>query len=306
MLFRRGLSISFEAALRDLASENVRVRVAAADALGDVPDGEDRPAAAAALARALDDPRFEVRRSATLSLGELGPLAPVDALAARLTDDHPEVRQAAAIALGRLGDERGFAPLERALEDGPPDVRFQAAPSLVEIDAERAYEPLVKAIHDGDAEVRGSVATALAVIGDRRAAGWIAELLDDSREGTRFEAACALARLGDARGVDTLIPYVDRDPERAYHAIESLESLRAERAAPILAKVARKLLAAAHIRVRAAGALLLIDPAHADAAWARAFLDKSARSRRPEIKGLAEEALARLAGKPVNDDDATD
>jgi HEAT repeat protein len=303
VLFRRDLSISFEAAVRDLASDNVRVRVAAADALGDVPDGEDRPAAAAALTRALGDARFEVRRSALLSLGELGALAPIDELAARLDDDHGEVRQAAAIALGRLGDARGFEPLLRALADGPPDVRFQAAPSLVEIDAERAYEPLVAAIRDGDAEVRGSVATALGFIGDRRAAGWIAGLLEDGRAETRFEAACALARLDDPRGIDTLIPYVERDPDHAFAAIEALESLRAAAAAPALARVAKKLLGTMHLRVRAAGALLLVAPAHPDAAWARGFLEKSARSRRPEVKGLAEEALARLAGKPLPADE---
>jgi HEAT repeat protein len=295
VLFNRGRTITFDAALRDLASPDVRARVSAADALGDVPDGEDRAAAARALASALKDPRFEVRRSAVLALGELAPHTPVEAVVALLDDDHPQVRQSAAIALGRLGDERGFEPLARALEEGPADLRFQAAPSLVEIDAERAYQPLVAAIKDGDPEVRASVACALGFIGDRRAAGSIAELLDDGFADARFEAALALARLGDPRGAGQLIGWLEKELDRAYPAIEALESLKEATAAGALARLVRKLLAPRQLRVRAAGALLMVAPDGPDAAFARAFLERNARSRRPEVRGLAEEALARLA-----------
>lgn len=297
MLFQRQQSISFDAALRDLGATDFRARVAAADALGDVPDEADRPRAAQALHAALGDARFEVRRSAALSLGELGGAADIDALAARLGDDHAQVRQAAAIALGRLGDERAFAPLTEALREGPPDVRFQAAPSLVEIDAERAYEPLVAALRDGDAEVRGSAAGALGVVGDRRAAGWIAELLEDRAPETRFEAACALARLHDERALDPLCGWLDKDTEHAFAAVEMLEELGVARAAPALARVARKLLAPRALRVRAAGAALLLDPSGGEAAFARDFVEKGAKSRREDVRGLAEEALSRLAAR---------
>jgi len=294
VLFTRGRTITFDAALRDLSSPDVRARVSAADALGDVPDGEDRAAAARALVEALADSRFEVRRSAALSLGELGPHTPVESLIGRLEDDHPQVRQSAAIALGRLGDERGFEPLARALAEGPCDVRFQAAPSLVEIDAERAFDPLLAAIKDSDPEVRANVACALGFVGDRRAAGWIAELLDDNFADARFEAALALARLGDPRGAGQLIGWLDKEPDRAYPAIEALESLGEKTAAGALARVMRKLLAPRQLRVRAAGALLVVAPDAPDASFARSFLERNAKSRRPEVRGLAEEALARL------------
>src|SRR5262249_60769350 len=127
MLFRRAQPITLEAALRDLGSADVRARVTAADALGDLDDAADRAAAAAALVIARKDPRFEVRRSAALSLGELA-VAP-EPLLPLLEDGHAEVRQAAAIALGRLGDARAFDALALALKEGPPDVRFQAAAS---------------------------------------------------------------------------------------------------------------------------------------------------------------------------------
>jgi len=153
VLFPRSTTITFDAALRDLGATDVRARVAAADALGDLPEGEDRSAAARALSAALADERFEVRRSAALSLGDVGDPGAMDALLPLVEDGHAEVRQAAIIALGRLGDARAFEPLARALKDGPPDVRFQAVISLVEIDADRSFEPLTEAVGDGDAEV---------------------------------------------------------------------------------------------------------------------------------------------------------
>jgi len=293
MLFR-GTTITFEAALRDLRSGDVRARVAAADALGDLPEGEDRAAATDALIAALEDERFEVRRSAALALGELGGDPAVRRLIATLEDRHPEVRQAAAIALGRVGDERAFEPLASALREGLADLRYQAAVSLVEIDAQRAYEPLVAAIGDPDAEVRASVASALGAIGDARAADAIAPLLADKAEATRFEAALALARLGDARAVAPLVGALDGSAEKIYQALDGLESAGDKSAAPELAKLARKLLALRAIRVRAAGVLLGLAPDGPDAAYARELLAKAAKSRRADVRGLAEEALARL------------
>ncbi len=301
-MFYRPQSITFDAALRDIASSDVRARVAAADALGDLPapapDGDAgqadtaRDQAVAALITALDDPRFEVRRSAALSLGDLERKTATAPLLLRLQDPHPEVRQSAIIALGRLADPAAFDPLAEALRDGPPDVRFQAAVSLVEIDVERAYEPLCDAVHDGDAEVRANVACALGAVGDRRAAGWITELLEDKNPEVRFQAAVALAGFGDDRAVDPLIAFLD-DDSRAFAAIEGLESIGAARAADPLARKVRNLLAPRILRVRAAGALLKIAPGHRDAAAARKLLDGAVRSSRPDVRGLAEEALGK-------------
>jgi hypothetical protein len=48
------------------------------------------------------------------------------------------------------------------------------------------------------------------------------------------------------------------------------------------------------LRVRAAAALIAIDPEHTDAPFARAFLLRSARARREDVRGLAAESLERL------------
>jgi HEAT repeat protein len=295
LLFRRQNTITFEAALRDLRSKDPRARAAAADALGDVAGGPDRERARVGLESVLADERFEVRCTAALALGDLGLTAAVDALLARLDDSHPQARQTAIIALGKLGDARAFEPLAAVLRSGPPDVRFQAARSLAELDPARAFEPLCSALSDPDAEVRESAAEALSVVNDPRAAGWLADLLGDSRPGTRFAAASTLAWMGDARGFDVLVAGLG-DGGQAYEAMECLEKLGDARAATSLAAQMRRMLLAVPLRVRAAAALLAIAPSDPNAAAARALLEKQARSRKPDVRGLAEESLARLGG----------
>ncbi len=291
-------SITLDAAIRDVGSKDARVRAAAANALGDAGE-EDRGRAAVALLGILGDERHEVRVAAALALGDLGDASAVEPLIAKLEDSHTEVRQAAAIALGRIGDERGFTPLATALADASPDLRYQAAISLVEIDPQRAYDPLVAAVGDGDAEVRANVAAALGEIGEKRAAGWIADLLDDAVATVRFEAAYALARFRDARAVEPLIGFL-ADKSRQYEAIEGLELVGDRRAAPHLAALAARLLAPRLIRIRAAAALLAVQPDHAAAPDARRLLEKAARSGREEIRGLASESLEKLAAPPGN------
>jgi HEAT repeat protein len=292
-MFFRPSSITLDAAIRDLGSKDARVRVAAAHALGDLPAGPDAERAAAALRGVLGDPRYEVRCTASLSLGELGDREAVPALLALVDDPHREVRQTAIIALGRLRDPRALAPLLTALADGPPDVRFQAARTLAEIDPAAAYEPLVRALADGDAEVRESVCEALAVVGDRRCAGWVAELLADPRPGTRFAAASTLAGFADARGLDVLVAALG-ERERAWEAMEGLETIGDARAVePLLAQLRRRFLTPV-LRVRAAAALTMLVPDGPAGAEARAYLEKCRRSRREEVRGYAVEALERL------------
>jgi HEAT repeat protein len=296
MLFPPSRDMSFDAALRDLSSTDPRVRAAAADALGDTPAGADRARAVAGLELVLDDGRYEVRCAAALALGDLEDHAAVPPLLAHMQDGHPEVRQAIIIALGRLGDPRAVEPLIAAISEGPPDVRFQAVRSLAELDANAAFEPLCRALSDSDPEVRESAAESMALLGEPRAAGWLADLLNDKRPQTRFAAAAALAGLQDARGYDVLVAALG-DREAGWVAVEALEALGDARAAAPLAGVVRRFLAPAYIRVRAAAALLTLAPGDVAAPAARSFLAKSTRSRRADVKGLAEECLARLAAK---------
>ena len=293
----RASEMSMEAALRDLRSDDPRVRAAAADALGDLGE-EATPEVTAALVPVLGDARWEVRCQAALSLAALGHAiasdhAALPALLARLDDDHADVRQAAAIALGRMGHMAAWDRLLAGLKEGPPDVRFQAAMSLAELDPPGAYEPLVAALNDKDAEVRAHVASALAVVGDRRAAGWLATALEDPDARVRAEAACALAILGDRRATEHLVPLLGQADEQ-FRVLDLLEDLGDPAAAPAVARLLRRFLAPQAIKVRAAAALLAVAPEHADAPRAKELLQRALKSGRPDVRGLAEEAAQRL------------
>lgn len=328
----RSNTITFEAALRDLGSPRPAVRAQAAHALGDVTEPAERARAVRALIQTLGDPRPEVRTEAALALGELGSEDAVSPLVARVGDGEPAVRQAAIIALGRLGLASAFEPLASALVDGPPDVRFQAATSLAEIDAPRAAGPLLAALEDSDGEVVGAAAVALGAIGEKRAIEPLVALLDTwSRPETRFDIAYALADLGDTRAVDILGGFADHK-QLGWDAIVALEKLgtnldtglgagsdpspgagpgssidpsldpaidadaiRSAAADYLVPLLARRFLDPMR-KLRAAGALLALDPEHAGVDTARKVLLAGLGARKREQVGLAVELLGRVGG----------
>ncbi|HUH00664.1 MAG TPA: HEAT repeat domain-containing protein [Kofleriaceae bacterium] len=291
-------TITFEAALRDLGEGSPRARTAAAQALGGVAEPEQRTRAVEALLVAVRDRHPETRTAAAMSLGDLEREAAVQALGALLDDAVPMVRQAAGMALGKLGFRAGIPPLLRALRDGPADLRFQAATSLVEIDAEAAYEPLVAALADEDGEVLGAVALGLGAIGDARAIGHLAPLVEHHRSGTRIDAAYALVQLGDGRGRDVLVAAL-RDPDQAWDAIEALEKLGDPGALDPLIELATAGRIPDVPQVRAASAVLALDPAGPHAAAARGRLEAGLQARKLEVAALALESIERRSEAPM-------
>src|SRR5438874_632605 len=97
-----------------------------------------------------------------------------------------------------------------------------------------------------------------------RAADALLKALDDDRSEVRAEAAAALAELGDARGRDVLTDAL-ADPERGWDAACSLELLGGLADADALARPLADRKAPPQVQLRAAGALLAIAPAHAQA-----------------------------------------
>jgi HEAT repeat protein len=293
MLMPPSRTITLPAALRDLRAGSVKARLLAADLLGDV-EGDGRPAALEGLRAALDDDAAEVRAEAATSLGAQRDLGAVDALIERLGDGAGPVRQAAAIALGSIGDGRAFAPLAQALRDGPADLRFQAATSLTEIDPLAAFTPLCAATGDPDPQVVGAVALALGATGDPRAPGHLARLLEHEAPAVRFDAAYALAQRRDRRGREVLEAALT-DHERDWDAVCALEELGDRAAAPALIALLRRRATSPQVAVRAAGAVLTLDPDGAHASAARAHLTDALDHRKVDVRGLAVERLGAVA-----------
>ena len=296
-------TITLEAALRDLAQGSPKARAFAAHALGDVTDPTERRRAVDALITALEDDRPEVRAEAASSLGELKEPSAIPLLVKRLDDGAPGVRQAAAIALGGIGHADAFDALAEALRGGPADLRFQAATSLAEIDQARAYEPLVAALADRDPQVIGAAALSLGAIGEKRAIAALVPLVDHRDAGARFDAAYALAELGDASGQGVLVEALN-DAERAWDAITALATLGATATTPSAARAVEALGGALTNRkvppeatVLAAGRVLEIAPSspHADAA--KRVLLAALTARKEHVRGLAVEQLAKGGGE---------
>jgi hypothetical protein len=293
-------TITFDAAMRDLASGTPKARALAAHALGEVTAADERTRAADALIAALDDARAEVRCEAAASLGELGDPRAVPGLVKRLDDGDAAVRQCAAIALGSLRHADAWDALVTALREGPADLRFQAASSLPEIDPPKSYDVLVGALGDGDPQVLSAIALSLGAIGDGRATGHLARLLEHADRGVRFDAAYALSELGDARGRDALAAAL-AEAERAWDAACALERLASPADADALATAVGDRKAPPQVQIRAAGALLAIAPAHDKADAARRVLLAGLALRKPELRGLSIEELVQVGGAWAED-----
>lgn len=293
-------TITFEAALRDLAGGSPKARAFAAHALGDVGDPVEKRRAVDALVRALDDDRPEVRAEACASLGSLGEQSALPHLIKRLGDGIAPVRQTAAIALGTLGNAEAFDALAESLREGPADLRFQAATSLVEIDEARAFEPVLAALDDKDAQVAGAAALSLGAIAQTdatkkaRALTALSTKLDHVEASARFEVAYALAQLGDGSG-RSILALALVDEARAWDAVSALGELRA---AEELGKAVAGKATPAEAKVLAAGKLLAIDPEHAGA---RAVLVEHLTNRKVHVRSLSIEQITAVGGAWAHD-----
>jgi HEAT repeat protein len=280
--------MNHDAAIRDLAHADPRVRAQAADALGR--DEPHRNQAIAALEKALEDAHPSVRYAALLSLGELAASSSWKPVVAALDDEEPLCREAAAIALGELGAPECWQPLVESLDSEHGEVRFQAVASLAQIDAARAA-PLVRPlVEDHDAKVRAQAAAALGDARDLESLEPLAQLLDDEPE-VRHEAALALAQLGDARAVAPLVDALGRRDQAldAASALARLDAARDAEVAALLEKLLGRWLADPLVKVRAAEAL-----ARAGHGRGHEHLRKALHARRDDVRGLAESILREL------------
>lgn len=151
MFGRTLLPRTLEAAIRDISSTKVNIRV---DAIREiVPHGdESRERVVRALEGALRDPAPPVRSAAAVALADLRANEALPSLLIALEDDDANVRQMAITALGEIGDPRATERLRRALSDKRAEIRFQAAIAFPRVCASRAdaLSALVAATHDPD------------------------------------------------------------------------------------------------------------------------------------------------------------
>jgi HEAT repeat protein len=221
------------------------------------------------LIKALDYKEdVQVRLAAAEVLGQIGDAQAVKPLATALKDENKDVRQAAAEALGEIGNAQAVEPLSAALKDKESFVRQVAATSLEKIGDAQAVEPLVAALKNEDSYTRRTAARALGEIGDGRAVGPLVAMLKDKNQDVRAVAAEALGRIGDTRAVEPLVAALKDQYWIVWKAAaEALGQIRDARAVkPLLAALNNK---SSNVREVATRVLKQIDPNWKESAVAK-------------------------------------
>ena len=166
------------------------------------------PAAVQALTAGLDDPRAEIRHWSAYYLGlaakdvkagDTRLAMAIGRLRKLLRDPDSEVRSSAAVALGNLGPNatEAISELTSLLNDPDQWVRREAIAGLGAIGAE-AVPALVRVLREPEPQLRASAASALALIGApaREAVPALLEAFGDSSLDVRKASAGALGAIG--------------------------------------------------------------------------------------------------------------
>ncbi|MCK4269764.1 MAG: HEAT repeat domain-containing protein, partial [Methanogenium sp.] len=181
-----------EKILGGLESRDVQIRVAAVESLRlmGAPAVEH-------LIPVLDDKNYSVRLAAAEALGEIGDRQAVKPLIVRFSDESDEVRVAVARALGDIGSPDGIPHLMDSFLDEYYAVRFAAVDSLTKMGS-GAIPMLTTGLKHSVPVYRISSANALGRIGDEDAVFPLIDCIGDEVEEVRKSISQALGIIGEA------------------------------------------------------------------------------------------------------------
>jgi HEAT repeat protein len=290
-----------------LCSNSVSLRLKAVENLS----GEQSPRALELLLKTLKDADGEVRRAATLAVGNIESEEAVSALISVLTDPYKEVRAAAVAALGRLGDRRAVSALLRCLHDPEARIRVFAATALHKLGWRKTTDEthtasaelpmsdttlLLAGMADSDPQVRISTAQVLEKQGDPAHSGWFLPLLGNEQFELRQAAANYFGRLKDPHFALSVIPLLnDEDADVREGAARALGELK--NPAAIDSLVTALIDEEAAVRQAAEAALEAMNPSweKSDAVLkASAKLKPYLNDHRPTVSSAAAKVLTRL------------
>ena len=250
------------------SGEDVRVRRAAVEILGDLPDSE----AASVLRTAVRDPDATVRATALRSLARAKDVAAVPVVLGALVDPEPAVRLDAIRAVDTLADDSPGATdsIRSLLADPDPAVRAAAASAILRGPARedavavlramlRTMDPRARelalgalegsassetfdmgalGLRDADPRVRAAAARALATADQIRTVPLLVRSLDDGVNDVRYAVARSLGRIG----ASTMEPVLAAlfDPALAEGALLALAQLPLRPPADVMRGYARE------------------------------------------------------------------
>jgi len=161
------------------------------------------------LLETLEDPRFNVRFEAVISIGRMMPDPRlIEKLEEMLDGSELALTVVAAWALGRLGDPHAIPPLERALNSQYRSIRAHAARALGALGDERIVPELTARLeHEPDKGLQMAYASALGNLGAKGATPLLLKLLGEmDNPGAAMELALSLARIiGSEHGFVTMV-----------------------------------------------------------------------------------------------------
>ncbi|MDD2754245.1 MAG: HEAT repeat domain-containing protein [Methanothrix sp.] len=216
---------SIEALAKVLKDRDNKVKKHAVQALGEIRDAK----AVESLIQVLNETDSDVLGEAVSALEKIG-MPSVKPLIQALKDRDGQVRKLATVALGEIRDVRAVEPLIQVLGDNDSNVRGGAADALSKIRDIRAVEPLIQYLKDNDSDVRCKTALALGRIGDAEASKpLIHALLYDTDSKVRKSAAMALGEIRDPITSGPLIQaFIDTDYQVRLNAAIALEGINVE------------------------------------------------------------------------------
>ncbi len=150
---------------------------------------------AKAFMKALSAEIPELRMAAANALGDLEESDAVPELAKVFDDDDPRVRARAARACGVIGDQRATEPLSGLLGDPVAGVRLEAAEALGRIGNRQALQALLELYDDSDDRVRRIAVSGFGNFENDRPVEALIEALGDDASAVRRTAVYSLIEL---------------------------------------------------------------------------------------------------------------
>ena len=218
----------FPAVLRATKNPNDEIRFFACAAIGNsrVPQG------VTPLLRALGDPKWRVRKSASDALVKYGEpvIAPLQQVL-KITNDE-DIRFWTIKTLGKLGPKAQRFLLE-ALRTGDKQTRYVIAAALGESGDKRVIRVLIESLADPDWTIRKSATMALAEIGDN-AIDLMFEYLRGPNEEIRDGCLRALVKAGNASLQRLFDEVIKMDENNRYLVRKSMVKIGARVVEPMM------------------------------------------------------------------------
>jgi HEAT repeat protein/MFS family permease len=189
--------IALENVMRYYRARSERATVAVTERMGQTRS----PLAVDELLEALQDPRFNVRFEAIVSIGRMGPEPRLVAALTRVLDGTEiSLSVVAAWALGRLGDESALPTLRAGLESDYRSLQAHCARALGTLNDQTVAPLLLNRLQtETDKGLRMAFASALGNLRHTPALPALFDLMEEiENEGARMELALAIARVVDA------------------------------------------------------------------------------------------------------------